>query len=892
AHRGAVSLAAAQQRLFGAAPGDRVLLFASPSFDASVWETWMALAAGATLELAAPAALLPGPDLASLLRRRRVTHLTVPPSALAALAPEPLPDLACLVVAGEACPAEVASRWSAGRRFFNAYGPTEATVCATIEECGPERRRPPIGRPLDRTRVYVLGRGLEVAPIGVVAELYVGGVGVARGYLGRPALTAERFVPDPFADRAGERLYRTGDRVRWLADERLDFVGRADHQLKVRGFRIEPGEIEAALVTHPQVRECVVVAPTVGDGPRRLTAYVAAAGRELAATLREHLRRRLPEHMVPALFVPVAALPRTPAGKIDRAALPPPVPSAALTAAPESDGERALAAIWGELLGVEQVGRHDNFFELGGDSILSIQAVSRAAAAGLHLAPRDLFEHPTVAAAAAVAGSVPRGTAVATGPVSGPCPLTPAQRWFFELEIPVPGHWNLALEWTSAERLRRELVAAALTSLVDHHDALRARFHHDAGGWRQEIAAPGEAGSWRAVDLSQLAVGEQRRAVETEAAALHSSLDLTAGPVFAAILFDLGAEGGSRLVLVAHHLLVDAVSWRLLLEDLASLYRSLARGETPAPLPRTTSLPQWSAHLERWARSSAARRQLPLWRRTLEAAAGCRLPLEAAPAALTEASAASFETALGAADTEALATRVAEAYATRPDEVILAALAEAFATWTGDRRLFLQREGHGRDGAAGFDLSRIVGWLTSAWPVVLDLRRAEGPEEVLVTAKEQLRAVPDGGLGWGALRYLGDAAIVRELAAGPVPRLAFNYLGRLDAAAGSGLAPAAEAPGAPRHPGGRLPFPLEVSAWVRGGRLRLRWSWGAPALPRATVERLAAATLTALSALVAHCLSPGAGRRTPSDFPLAQVDQQDLDRLLTRLGERSGSPTS
>ncbi len=400
-HRGLANVARGHARDLGVEAGDRVLQFASPSFDASVFELVMALATGATLVLGTRETLAPGPDLLRLLHDEEVTAATLPPSALAVLPPAELPALRTLMTAGEACPAELVERWAPERRFFNLYGPTEATIWSTTAECAPGGGRPPIGRPVANTSAYVLDARREPVPVGVPGELYVGGAGVSRGYAGRPALTAERFVPDPFG-AAGGRLYRTGDRVRWSARGELEFLGRVDEQVKIRGFRIEPGEIEGALRRQPEVRECAVAAREDVPGETRLVAYVV--GDVEAGALREHLRRELPEYMLPAAYVRLEGLPLTASGKLDRSALPAPEDDAYARGtyeAPSGDTEEALAKIWSEVLGVERVGRRDDFFELGGHSLLLVQVISRIREAlGVELALGAVFEHPVFAALA------------------------------------------------------------------------------------------------------------------------------------------------------------------------------------------------------------------------------------------------------------------------------------------------------------------------------------------------------------------------------------------------------------------------------------------------------------------------------------------------------------
>ncbi|HEU0054821.1 MAG TPA: amino acid adenylation domain-containing protein, partial [Longimicrobium sp.] len=423
-HRGLANVARAHARDFGVGAGDRVLQFASPSFDASVAEMVMALAAGATLVMGTRETLAPGPDLLRLLHDEEVTMATLPPSVLAVLPPAELPALRTLMTAGEALPAELVERWAPERRFFNLYGPTEATIWSTTAACAPGGGRPPIGRPVANTSAYVLDARGEPVPVGVPGELYVGGVGVARGYLGRPGLTAGKFVPDPFSVEGGARLYRTGDRVRWSAGGELEFLGRVDEQVKMRGFRIEPGEIEAVLSAHAEVREARVILREDAPGEKRLVAYVV--GGVEAGVLREHLLRELPEYMVPSAFVALEALPLTPNGKLDRRALPAPEGDAYARRgyeAPLGEVETALAEIWAEVLGLERVGRWDHFFELGGHSLLAIRLIERMRREGLYMEVRALFTTPVLAELALVVGRASSEVEVPANAIPEGCEL-------------------------------------------------------------------------------------------------------------------------------------------------------------------------------------------------------------------------------------------------------------------------------------------------------------------------------------------------------------------------------------------------------------------------------------------------------------------------------------
>ncbi|MET0396662.1 MAG: amino acid adenylation domain-containing protein, partial [Longimicrobiaceae bacterium] len=600
-----------------------------------------------------------------------------------------------------------------------------------------------------------------------------------------------------------------------------------------------------------------------------------------ADELRAYLADRLPEYMVPGAFVAIEHVPLTSNGKIDRRALPAPeagpADASAGYVAPTSEVERTLCGILAEVLRVERVGVHDNYFELGGDSIVAIQIVSRARRAGLWLRPRQLFQHPTVARLALEVGAAgSAGVRTEQGPVTGEVELTPVQRWFFAEEIPERDRWNMPLLLELRRPLGAELLAAALERIVAHHDALRFRYARAAdGAWVQTCAPVDAPVPVETVDLAGLA---------DEAAAAQAGLDLEHGPLLRALLLDGGADQPSRLLLVVHHLVVDGVSWRILLEDLETAVEQLSRGEDVTLPAKTTSFQRWARRLAERAARGGFDAELDFWldepRRMVRP-----LPVDspAGRAHNTVGSSRTLSVSLDADETRALLTEVPAAYRTQVGDVLLCALARAFAGWTGETRLLVELEGHGREELfEDVDLSRTVGWFTTVYPVLLDLRGAEGEGASLKRVKEQLREVPGQGIGYGALRWLSpDAATRGRLAEQPRAEVSFNHLGQADAGqAGDGLfGLAAEQSAGGTSPDAPRQHLLEVNSIVQGGRLRVDWSYGEAIHRRETVEALAGRYLAELRALVAHCVSAEAGGSTPSDFPLAGLSQEELDRL-------------
>ena len=836
---------------------------------------------GATLYQPGPDEALPGPDLLRLLQQQRVSVVTLPPSLLAAM-PEgaDLPDLRTLTVGGEACPPELAARWSKeGRKLINGYGPTEATVGATLAVNWDPGRKPPLGRPLANVRTYVLDRMLQPMPVGIPGELYIGGVGVARGYLNNPGLTAERFIPDPFSAKPAARMYRTGDRVRWLHTGELDFLGRADQQVKIRGFRIELGEIEAALAQHPDVLACAIDARD-DAGRKQLVGYIVLRREVEPSTseLREFLKERLPDYMVPVAFVALPALPVTANGKIDRRALPAPDfkrKAAADYQAPQTDVETILAGIWGDVLRLDRVGTRDNFFELGGDSILSIQVIARAAEAGVRLTPKDLFQHQTIAELATVEGKATNVIAE-QGIVSGAVPLTPIQHWFFEQKLPEPHHFNHSMLLQAMPNMDASLLEQALQHILAHHDALRLRFRPTEAGWQQFIALPDDTAKVIHVDLSNTAEDEIQARIEAKTAELQTSLNLTDGPLVRLAWFDHGPSRSGRLLLIVHHMAIDTVSWRILLDDFMATYRNLRMGQPPRLPAKTTSFKQWAEALADYANSEALKQEQAFWLDPRHYEAG-RLPVDHFGGENTKESSAIVKVGLTEDETRALLQLVPKAYKTQINDVLLAALAQALASWTGNRLVQVDLEGHGREEiGAEVDLSRTVGWFTSFYPLLLDIRSTTTMEETLRLVKEHIRQVPNRGIGYLALRYLtSDMAVRTQLKEMPEVEVAFNYMGQAGNTSQKPSWPGASSPSAePAHERndssqsrkGLRQHLIEINGAVRDNCLQMRWGFSHNLHDLSTVEGVANQFIKALREIIAASQLAPLQAHSASDF--------------------------
>ncbi|KAB0483607.1 non-ribosomal peptide synthase domain TIGR01720/amino acid adenylation domain-containing protein [Pseudomonas reinekei] len=874
------------QQAYNLLPSDRVLQKTPFSFDVSVWEFFWPLMKGATLVIPAPGEHRDPQRLAALIVEQSVTTLHFVPSMLSAFIgadeAQACTSLTRIICSGEALPMELQRqtlRSLPQAQLYNLYGPTEAAIDVTHWTCVEEGRDSvPIGRPIANLRTCILDDELQVLPLGAVGELYLGGIGLARGYHRRSALTAERFVADPFG--SGERLYRTGDLARYRADGAIDYCGRIDHQVKIRGLRIELGEIEVRLQEHADVQDAVVLAL---DGPsgKQLVAYIVPQDRALVGadadrqgawreTLKSHLLGSLPDYMVPAQTLLIEHMPLSPNGKLDRKRLPAPTAQVSQRAfeAPRSAHEQVLAQIWQDVLGIEQVGRQDNFFELGGDSIISIQVVSRARRAGLSLQPRDLFQQQTLQALAAVVKEQAAPLAQ-QGPVDGVQTLTPIQRWFFEEPIPQRAHWNQALLLTPRETLELPRLQGALQRVLKQHDALRLRFSQVEGQWSARYVGADSADVIDMLWTARVACDASLEAVCEEA---QRSLSLQDGPLLRVALI-ARADGSQRLLLVIHHLAVDGVSWRVLLEDLQAAYQG---EELP---PKSSAFQAWADKLDAYARSETAASELNGWQAQL-AGASDTLPVANPQASQAGHLRQSVSIGLDREQTRQLLQQAPAIYRTQVNDLLLTALARTLSRWTGHPSALIQLEGHGREELFDdIDLTRTVGWFSSLFPVHLTPTAELGAS--IKAIKQQLRDIPGKGLGYGLLRYMGDAAAQTALAALPQARVTFNYLGQFDQsfAEDALFTPAKESSGAAQSTDAPLPNWLSVDGQVYGGELKLDWTFSRECFELREIEALAIDFRAELLALIDHCLSDGAGGVTPVDFPLARLSQAQLDGL-------------
>ncbi len=899
------------QQAYALVYSDRVLQFASINFDASLEQIFPTLMVGATLVLRTS-------DVWTLTSFQKIisdfglTVVNLPTAYWQQLAQEWVKtqvldgnsQLRLVIVGGDVMLPEYVALWQQSPmscvRLLNAYGPTETTITATLFEILPQfseeinLKKIPIGRPLPNKTVYILDRYLQAVPIGVPGELYIGGVGLAKGYLNRPELTTEKFILNPFSTNPHSRLYKTGDLARYLSDGNIEYLGRIDNQVKIRGFRIELGEIEAVLSQHGDLQASCVIAREETPGDKRLVAYVVPH-QDYAPTisqLRQFLLHQLPTFMVPHAFVMLESLPLTANGKVDRRALPAPDSRGELEVsfvAPRNQIEEILAQIWAQVLRVEQVGIHDNFFELGGDSILSIQIISRAKQAGLQLTLKQLFAHQTIVELATVA-NIASVIQIEQGLVTGTLPLTPIQNYLFEQNLPEPHHFNQSFLLSVPSDLKPELLKQVLQQLLLQHDALRLRFTHSDSTWQQIHSAPTDNVAFSQIDLSALPESEQKTAIEAKATSLQASLNLSEN-LFEVAFFWLGVDKPARLLIVIHHLVVDGVSWRILLEDLQTAYQQLAKGKAIALPAKTTSFKDWSEKLTEYAQSEALKSEVAYWLNESRFAV-LSIPVDYTQGVNTVASASTVSVSLNEAQTRALLQDVPKAYNTQINDVLLTALVLVLGKWINSSSVLFNLEGHGREDIIdGVDLSRTIGWFTTIFPVLVELKATENPADALKYIKEKLRAIPNKGIGYGLLRYLSqDEEIAAQLQAFPQAEISFNYLGQFDQLlnTSSWLQLASESAGDNQSVHGERSYLLDINSIITGERLQINWTYSTNVHQHATIEGLAQEFVKTLQGLIAHCSSPESGGYTPSDFSLVKLNQLELDQLLASLALKQG----
>jgi amino acid adenylation domain-containing protein/non-ribosomal peptide synthase protein (TIGR01720 family) len=869
----------------------------SPSFDASTLEYWGMLLNGGRLVLCASQTLLDMHALKILIQAQGVTMMWFTSgwfNELVETDTSMFETLKTILVGGDRLsPVHVkqVQEQCPGLTIINGYGPTENTTFSltyTIQETISGKEEIPIGRPLSNRTAWVLGEEGGLCATGISGELYVGGAGLSRGYLNHEELTRERFVTMPLSNETPGRLYKTGDIVKWLADGNIEFVGRVDDQVKIRGYRVEPGEIEHVLQQAPGVRQAVVIIIEEEVNHKRLVACVTGNGPINREAITSYLQSRMPDYMVPSLLMEVTHIPLTANGKTDKKKLQDLVMTSSLGQdgyeAPRNEVENDLAMIWQELLNVQQVGINGNFFELGGDSIITIQVVSRARRKGYELQVADIFTYQTIRQLAGIlaanTGNVIE-TSAEQGLLTGKSGLLPVQQWYFEQQADAISHYNQSVLLGIDKNISAEVLSSAIKQLSVHHDALRFSYSQTAKDYEQWYGT--KEATLQVEDMATCSAVSIRQTITSCADKWQRSLDITKGELVRAVLMQTPEfESHNRLLIVIHHLAVDGVSWRILLEDLKLLISQLQQDQPVNLGKKTSSYRQWYEGLANYAQRKSLLSQTLYWQQV--AAANYLLPVDRSfEGILHPGDMQHVNVKLDARQTHLLLQEVPAIYHTEVNDLLLAALAATLAQWSRRYKVLIGLEGHGRENIApGLDTSRTVGWFTAMYPVLLDIEGITDPTALIKTVKEQLRQIPGKGIGYGILKYINRVAALQ----GRDPwELIFNYLGQADnvVSGDSVLTATGESAGMPVGEQTKVPEKLQIDCIVKGGELVMRWSYSAKHYVAFTIEQVAKSYITQLAQLIAHCMTIDRANTvyTPSDFGLTTaLTYQELDHFL------------
>ena len=839
------------------------------AFDASTFEIWGALLNGGSVHITAENELLDIPGLKQTLLDKAITTMWLTSSLCNQLIEHDISlfqTLRYLLVGGERLSPPHIKRLHetyAEIQLINGYGPTENTTftcCYPIKNV--HKGDIPIGRPIANTRVYLLDEQRQPVPIGVSGRLFISGDGLAQGYLNNQPLTDEKFVPCPF--ESDLPMYDSGDQARWLPDGNIEFLGRRDEQVKIRGFRIECAEVEYALLQHPAINQTVVVPRKLKEGYLELVAYIVGNEPHInLVELRGFLVQQLPDYMLPGRFVQLDSLPLTNNQKVDKHALPDPDEQPASSAdaldyvAPTTELERQLANIWQAVLGLEPISVEANYFDLGGDSIKAIQIMARLHKLNLTCDINTFFKYPRILDLAP--HIVSSDQAIAQQAVTGDVPLTPVQHWFFHTVQGPKHHFNHALLFMpkSAQSLDSNALQTAVQALFNHHDALRMGFRVTD----TDIQQNNRGEQALALECITLTESDVMAALRNHAEQIQQSFDLAQTPLCRAVLFEL-PDGGQRLLLVLHHLVIDGVSWRILLGDLETAYQQAYSGENIRLPDKTHAFRDWALFLQDYANSADLLEELPYWRQIENKLSTQALPY-AQDGSPVQRQQGILKLHLSTQDTSALLGSAHHAYNTRSHDLLLTALAIACNQWHGASSTVISLESHGREAMGDLNISRTLGWFTSIYPVLLDLTGADTLAGRIRLVKETLRQTPNNGLGYGVLKYLKPNSGLKSSGAA----IAFNYLGQFDQDLPSNwLELASESIGASVSSSIRLPEDLLLTGMVTGQRLMLELHFDTNLVGQDSAQQLLDYYQQALLAIIQHCAQKTAGEVTPADL--------------------------
>jgi amino acid adenylation domain-containing protein/non-ribosomal peptide synthase protein (TIGR01720 family) len=897
-HRSLVNFVYTMGRRFGGdfSAADNCLALTSISFDVGAAEVFMPLSFGSTLVLMPDDKIFDVEKLAGIMVDRAVTFTYIPPGLLKEVYKKLVEcrdgvKLNRLLVGVEPIPDHVLEdyqRLNPAMRIVNAYGPTEATICATAvryRSHEPTGAIVPIGAPLDNTRIFIMDKNMNHTPIEVGGELHIAGDCLARGYLNNPALTAEKFMG--YRSYRTYILYKTGDLARWLPDGNIEFLGRIDHQVKIRGFRIELGEIESQLMRAASIKEAVVLAGESQSTGQYLCAYIAADEVPDLTGLRDTLSGSLPGYMIPHYFVHVDKIPHTPAGKVDRKALP--EPRAGKTGedyeAPRDDAEKKLALVWSRVLGIENIGIYDNFFELGGDSIKALQVASRLQKYGLKLEIGDLFFNPTIKQLRQCVREMDRTIEIDQRPVAGKIAATPITHWFFDHRFTHSHHFNQAVMLYRKEGFAVELLKKVFKRIVEHHDVLRAVVPTEPTD--EQVLENKEAADVEVpLEVIHLAAQENiKDKIEKEVKRIQQSIDLNKGLLIKTALFK--TNHGDHLLIVVHHLVIDGVSWRILFEDISLGYNQAQENKAIQFPAKTHSYREWAEALKEYSRSAELLREYDYWKEICPPVIAPSSPLfhggKQEKGKLKDYYKCEIE--LDEHESLLLLHKVNHAYNTEINDILLSGLSLAVRDCFGLKQVMINLEGHGREKISpSIDITRTVGWFTSIFPVLLEVREGEDNDlgMHIRRTKETLRKIPGKGMGYGILRYLSRLPESEGEILQIEPEIGFNYLGQFDEdISGSGFERSGYTTGEPRSPESEQIYKISINGMVVNSKLVFKINGDSGTFNKKVIETFAQRYKINLQKIIEHCAASEETLYTPADFDARDLSLEELETLYT-----------
>lgn len=874
-HRALLNLVTWHNQYYQVTNQDRCTKYAGVGFDASVWEIFPYLSVGATIYVVDATIRHDVHALNQFFEENLITISFLPTAMAEAFIKLENRSLRALLVGGDRLRQIQPQTYD----IFNNYGPTENAVVTTSYKIQDRAdQKIPIGRPIFNNQVYIVDQALQLQPIGIPGELCIAGDSLASGYLHRAQLTAEKFVPDPFV--TGQKMYRTGDLARWLPDGNLEYLGRMDQQVQIRGFRVEIGEIETHLLAHQAVKEVVVSIHQDENGQNMLCAYLVMYVSEQIKELRSYLAELLPEYMIPTYFMELESLPLTANGKVDREALPKPAgkPETKTTyVAPTNALQKRLVEIWEEVLQVPKIGIDDHFFSLGGDSIKAIQIAAQLQQSGQKIAVNDLIEHPTIRELTPYVKPVEEN--VEPEEIAGVVPLTPIQQWFFDQKFSAKHHWNQAVMIPSDNHWDIAAIERVFQRLIKRHDALRMRYVDNAGKIQQ--VNQGFIGQHFSVEvISCIHETNPQEKMEREANRLHRSLNLKKGPLVRVAVFQTKEK--DYLFIIIHHLVVDGISWRILLDDFSQAYHAALQATEITFPAKSNSFQLWSRKLQAYANSEELLSELTYW----QAIDMQKIPSICQghrPGHGLYKDCTAIEFALSKSQTTHLLHDVHHAYRTEINDVLLAALGYAISEWAQVVKIAIQLEGHGREAIfEDVDITQTVGWFTSIYPVVLDIQTAD-LASVIKSVKETLHQVPNKGIGYGILRYLTNPDNKKEIEWRLKPEISFNYLGQFNQQvlfAGMGTTT--------KHLGDcfsskAFMCPIEIYGMIVDDQLQFRFLFNQLLFKQESMQRLVDLYQHFLLKMIDHCMAQTEPTWTPSDFSAEDVSIEELDDFLESL---------